>query len=213
MNELFVTLFFVANIIYTSSYAVRDIMWLRILTIIAAFCTFPYFFFQDAPLWSALFWQTMFILINAVQLFFLYMERRPVDLTDDQQRLHLMVFRSLKPREMLKLIGFAEWKVLKKGEKIIEQGTVLDKLYLIFQGSVEVKTDGNIKAHLRDGGFMGEMSYITGNPTSADIVALEDTKYLSWSKSELEHFFQKHPSIKNVIQAILGVDMAEKLKA
>ncbi|MBU1100753.1 MAG: popeye domain-containing protein [Bacteroidetes bacterium] len=213
MQEFFVILFFIANIIYTSSYAVRDIMWLRILTIMGALCTFPYFFFQDTPLWSALFWQTMFITINAVNLVFLYLERRPVDLDDDQKRLHLLVFRSLKHKEMLKLLSLAQWQTIGKGEKIIEKGAVIDNLYLLFRGEAEVESDGKIRAHLRDGRFMGEMSYITGQPTSANIIATEDTRYLSWTKESLNKFFVKNSTIKNVMQAILGYDMAEKLKA
>ena len=212
MSELYVTMFFTANIIYTSSYAVRDIMWLRILTVIAAFFTFPYFFFQDSPLWSALFWQCMFISINAVQLVILYMERRPVNLTEDEQRLHLLVFRTLKPREMLKLLAIAEWKETDEGVTLIEEGTKINELYLLFNGAVEVKSEGQVRAHIRDGGFMGEISYITGQPTSADLVTMEPIKYLAWSKNDLDKFFAKHSAIKNVMQAILGYDMAEKLK-
>ncbi len=212
MSELYVAMFFTANIIYTSSYAVRDIMWLRILTVIAAFFTFPYFFFQDSPLWSALFWQSMFIAINAVQLVILYRERRPVKLTEDEQRLHLMVFRSLKPREMLRLLDLAEWKKTDEGMTLIEEGTKNNKLYLLFSGTVEVKSEGQVRAHIRDGGFMGEISYITGQPTSADLVTMEPVKYLAWSKNDLDNFFDKHSAIKNVMWAILGYDMAEKLK-
>ena len=211
MKELYVSLFFLANIMYTSSYAVRDMMWLRIITVIAAFCTFPYFFFQDTPLWSALFWQSMFIAINAVQLFFLYREKKPVNLTRDQQRLHLLVFRSLNPKELLKLLAIAEWREAGKGETLIKEGIIIDELYLLFSGSVEVKTGNKVLAHIRDGGFMGEMSYITGRPTSAELITNEPIRYLSWLKSDLEKFFIKHPAIKSVMQVILGYDLADKL--
>ena len=212
MERLFIGIFFFANILYCLAYVVRDILWLRILTIIAAFCTFPYFYFQEKPLYSALFWQTSFILINAINLTDLILKRRPVHLTEEQQRLHLLVFRSLTPREMLKLIAIAEWKEAKPGEILINKGVVTEKLLLVFHGIAKVEANGEVRAHIRDGGFLGEMSYTSGKPTSADVVAMEHTRYLCWSKDNLELFFEKEQAIKDVMQTILGCDMAEKLR-
>jgi len=47
--------FFIANSIYVISYMLTSMVWLRVLAIIAAISTFPYFYFQLEPLWSALF--------------------------------------------------------------------------------------------------------------------------------------------------------------
>ncbi|MFC1693443.1 cyclic nucleotide-binding domain-containing protein [Candidatus Latescibacterota bacterium] len=212
MVKLFVYMFFTANLMYCLAYVVRDILWLRILTIVAALCTFPYFYFQEVPLYSALFWQTAFIVINTINLTILILERRPVYLTNDQKRLHLLLSRSFTSRELLKLLAIADWKEAKTEEKLIEKGACLEKLQLIFRGMVKVEVDGEIAGYIQDGGFAGEMSFASGEPTSADVIAIQPTRYLCWQKNKLESFFDKQPRIKDTMWTLLGCDMAAKLR-
>ena len=45
----------VANVLYLASYSVRDILWLRILTVVAALCLLPYYFTcSNNILWEAI---------------------------------------------------------------------------------------------------------------------------------------------------------------
>ena len=53
----------------------------------------------------------------------------------------------------------------KSGQRIITQGIVPD-LYLIYNGTVDVLVDGEEVAHLRDGEFVGEMSFLTEKVTA-----------------------------------------------
>ena len=205
------TLFFVANIIFCAAYVVRDILWLRVMTIVACLCTFPYFLMRESPLYSAWFWQSAFIIINAVNLTFLIIERRPVQLTAEQQRLYTLVFRMLTPREMLKLLNIAKWAESVQGETIVKKGVYLDKLLLIFEGKAEVRVDNNLVTSLTAGQFIGEMSYITGNPASADVITGEDFRYIIWERSDLNFLFQKIPALEKVLNVIIGKDMAVKL--
>ncbi len=50
MSFQFDLLIHVANVLYLFAFMVRDILWLRILTVIAASCLIPYFYFQPVPL-------------------------------------------------------------------------------------------------------------------------------------------------------------------
>lgn len=205
-------LFFVANVIYCLAYVVRDILWLRILTIVAAFCTFPYFYFQESPLYSALLWQSAFITINAVNLTALFLQRRPVRMTEDQQRLHLLLLRAFTPRQLLRFLTIAEWRTAEPNEKLISKGTSPNMLLLVFRGSMRVTTGRETFRYIRDGGFAGEMSYASGRPASADVVAMEPTRYLRWSKEDLESFFAKERTLKDILWTLIGTDMAEKLR-
>ncbi len=104
-----ITIYFIGNILFCAAYVVRDILWLRIITIVACFCTFPYFLIRETPLYSALFWSLAFIIINGYNLVALLLERRPVQLTPNQQKLHSSVFRMLTPRDLLKLLLICKW--------------------------------------------------------------------------------------------------------
>ncbi|MEM1129675.1 MAG: hypothetical protein AAGH83_04035, partial [Pseudomonadota bacterium] len=52
-----------ANVVYLLSYSVRDILWLRILTVLGGMLLIPYFYLQVVPLWVPISWNVFFILI------------------------------------------------------------------------------------------------------------------------------------------------------
>jgi len=211
-EQLVLLLFNMANILFCAAYVTRNILWLRIITVIACLSTFPYFLTQDTPLYSALFWNSTFILLNAFNIAVYLYERRPVVLTDEERRLHLLVFSALTPRAMLKLFSFAEWRDVEPDTKIIAQATIIDELLLIYKGNVRIDVNGAEVAYIKGGGFVGEMSYLTGQETSADVVCVDNVRYLCWEKSKLDAFLAKESAIKNILQAVLGHDMAKKLK-
>ncbi len=45
-----------ANLLYLFAFMVRDILWLRSLTVIAAACLIPYFYFRPEPLMMPIYW-------------------------------------------------------------------------------------------------------------------------------------------------------------
>lgn len=212
---MFLALFFVANVLFCLAYIVRDMAWLRAITILAASCTLPYFYFQPSPLYSVMGWQLAFIVINGVNLTILLLERRPVQLSEAEHYLHKLTFRNLSPREMLRVLALARWERSAPGTRLIQQGTHPEELLLIYDGLAEVRVDDRFRANLGPGDFVGEMSFATGRPTSADVEvpgnALKPVTYLTWRREELRQLFKRQPGIKDALQTILGVDMAQKL--
>ena len=68
-------LIYFANLLYLASYAVRDILHLRILTIVATCCLAVYFYNQATPMMTVVCWNLFFIAINGIQLGRIYRER------------------------------------------------------------------------------------------------------------------------------------------
>ncbi len=108
-------IFVLANILYAASYLVRDILWLRALAVTAAASSIPYFYLQPTPQFWPIFWQCAFIAINLVHAVALVRERMPVDMTESEKRLHLLAFRTLRPRELLRLSRTAQWHTARPG--------------------------------------------------------------------------------------------------
>lgn len=73
MMEYFIN---IANALYLLSYFVRDILWLRVLTVIAASCLILYFYFRPEPLMAVVYWNLFFIALNIYWVFRLLSERR-----------------------------------------------------------------------------------------------------------------------------------------
>ena len=212
LDDVFIGLFFTANILFCLAYVVRDMVYLRAITIVAALCTFPYFYFQDSPLYSAIFWQSAFIIINGFNLTVLLLRMRPVILSDLEEKLHLLVFRMMKKRDMLDLVKQGVWTELSANQNIVTQGDFINGLYVMVDGSASVIVEGEVKASLTEGDFIGEMSFITGKSASANVVSETPVTILNWNRPDLETFYNHKPQMRDAIQSALGANMAEKLR-
>lgn len=58
----------IANGLYLLSYVMKDILHLRILTVVAASCLVVYFYLQPAPMMTAVYWNLFFIALNLYQV-------------------------------------------------------------------------------------------------------------------------------------------------
>jgi len=68
-------LIYTANFLYLFSYLVRDILHLRLLTIVAACCLVTYFYNQPEPMMTVVCWNLFFVSLNIFQLTRIYLER------------------------------------------------------------------------------------------------------------------------------------------
>ena len=213
MNFQFELLIHAANVLYLFAFMVRDILWLRILTVVAASFLIPYFYFQPVPLITAIYWNLAFTALNLFWIVRLFLERRPVKLSAEEQRLCELVFRTMTPREMIKILKLASWQSAVAGECFVERGKPLDRLMVIYSGKACVEVDGKNVTELQPGQFIGSISYITEETAPANIVSLEPTRYVSWPKSKLQDFMKKNPDLHTALKTTLAIDLTRWLQA
>lgn len=203
----------VANLLFLGSYSVRDVLWLRLLAVVAFTMLLPFnYHVPNGPLWAPIGWNVLFLGINLAQAWRLVLERRPVRLSFDQQRLYQALFSALRPRQFLALLATARQGAHGRGQIIVEAGRVLEQLSLVSDGSVRVEVDGREIAELGEGRFVGEMSYLTGDPPRASVVAGVACRCVHWPVSALRGFLDANPEIRAVMQNLLGADLARKLR-
>jgi CRP-like cAMP-binding protein len=202
-----------ANVLYLFAFMVRDILWLRILTIVAAACLIPYFYFRPEPLMTPIYWNLVFTALNIYWICRLLLERLPVKLSADEQRLCELVFRTITPREMIKLLKLATWENAEAGECFVARDKPLDRLMVIYSGKVCAEVDGRNVGELQPGHFIGSISYVTEETAPANAVAIEPTRYVSWPKSKLKDFMNKNPDLHSALKSTLAIQLARLLQA
>jgi CRP-like cAMP-binding protein len=82
---------------------------------------------------------------------------------------------------------------------------------LIYNGLAAVETNGEEVAKLKDGNFIGELSFITGGAASATVRAMLPTRYVSWPKEAISKLLNRNPSMRFAMQSILSTDLSKKL--
>jgi CRP-like cAMP-binding protein len=207
-----VILFHLANALYLISYAVRDILWLRLITVLAGTTLIASFLVDPKPPWPAVAWNLVFLVINLIRIHLLLRERRPVPLTADEQHLANLVFRTLRPRELVRLVRAGAIVDHPGGAAIVKRGEPLDRLLLVVRGTARVELPGKPPVEIGDGAFVGELCYLTGKPAGADVVAATALRVVAWPTAELRALLDDNPDLHVTMQQVLGADLAAKLR-
>jgi len=205
----------VANVIYLFSYSVRDILWLRILTVVGATLLMPYYYLQTVPLWAPIGWNMVFVAINIYWITRLVLERRPVPFSEDERRLYNLAFRNMKERDAFKLFCLGTWSSHPAGTILLTQGKVVDALWLIVDGEVCVEMDGTRVDSLREGRFLGGTAFLSrGMHFTAPVTVrtTEPTRIVAWQFAELQALFAKAIDLKVAIEASLGLEISHFLQ-
>ncbi|MCY6380522.1 cyclic nucleotide-binding domain-containing protein [Hoeflea prorocentri] len=205
----------VANVVYLFSYSVRDILWLRILTVAGATLLMPYYYFQAAPLWAPIGWNIVFIAINIFWITKLALDRRPVPFTDEERRIYQLAFRNIREREAFRLFRTGTWSVVPTGTKLLSQGDAVEHLTVIVDGQVDVEMDGNVVDSLGKGRFLGGAAFLNrGKDYTAPVTvtAREENRVIAWRFAELEALFEKDLPLEVDIEASLGLELSRFLQ-
>ena len=120
------------------------------------------------------------------------------------KELYETLFRDLSPVEYLKVTKIAEWKKFKAVDTLIREAHLVTDLILIYNGTVDVMAKGKKVAQLKDGQFVGEMSFLTEKSATADCVVKHDTECLMWKQPEFKELLKRNPSLYYTIQGLLS---------
>jgi len=212
--DILVILFNTANIIFLAAFMAKKIVWLRLLTITGMMVSIPYYlYFHEAPMWNNIFWVCTYALINLVMLFIIYLESRPIKLSDLEQNIYNMTFKSLEPRVFKKLIDHGSLEEFHPEVVLVTRDSELDSLMYVVEGEAEVVLKHGEHLIIPTGGFIGEQSYITGEKTSADVkTGKEAAKILRWNSEALRKHLAGKEILKDNLDLIFTADLIHKLR-
>jgi len=201
-----------SNILLLVSYSVRDILWLRWFAVAAALTNMPYFLLQHTVLWPPVLWALVFTAINLYQISRIYLERRPVVLSPDEQRLYALAFQSLRPREFVSLTLVGEWKDATAGDKILVEGEPVSRVCVAISGRADVHKQGQRIGTLEPGHLIGTAVALMGASSPVEATFTEPSRYMSWPVSSLRTFVDKRPDMRVTLQGLVSRDLATKLE-
>jgi len=191
------------------AFLARDILWLRALLMTGQFCVAFYGWYEGHDVIMA--WNSVFGVINGAQTARLVMERRPIRLDPLQEAMYRQVFSCMTRREFLTLWEMGTLHAGRTG-LLVREGLAPEELMLLVEGEVVVTSGGRTLARMRPGQFIAEMSFISGDPASADVHAASPVTFLGWSQSELRALRDRQPRLFMLMQGILGKDLVRKIR-
>ena len=156
-------------------------------------------------------WSALFAAVNLFQSWRLFLERRPVKLTPEEEDVRRLVFADLPPRKVLQVLSIGSWTTAETGERLIEQGKCAEAISLVVRGRVRVTRDERVLGDLVAGNIVGSALLLSGVPADVDAVAVEPVRAIRWEVGTLERYLTAHPETRIIMQRHLARDLAGKM--
>jgi Popeye protein conserved region len=201
----------VANVIYLVSYSVRDILWLRVLTVVAAGLLIPYYMMQVVPLRAAIGWNVVFIAINCYWIVRLLIERRPVHFTPDEARLRVLSFPSLTAREARDLFAMGAWDSIAADTSLVTHDRDQGRFSVILRGLADVIYRGEKISELGEGQFVGEIDLHADIVGDMDVLMRTAARVMCWPRDRLRAFAAKRPDVALALERSVGFELQHVL--
>lgn len=204
-----------ANIFYLISYSVRDIFWLRVLSVIGALILLPYYYLQSSPLWAPIGWNLFFTAINIYWIIRLLLERRPVAFSDTERHLYNIALRNFSERDAYNLLRMGVSEIVPTGEVLLAEGEHVHSLLLTVDGEFSVEMNGEPMDQLGEGRFLGGTAFLSNDQDFVAPVTVKATKparVIRWDLSNLNMELEKKPDLEISIEASLGLEISRFLQ-
>jgi small-conductance mechanosensitive channel len=118
------------------------------------------------------------------------------------------IFAPLSSEETGMLAQAATSHVFAPGETVIRAGDPGSSMFVVHKGRVTVQVSENGRprtvATLSDGAFFGEMALFTGEPRTANVVALEETEVLEIGHAAMKRVFDTNPDLVESLSHIIA---------
>ena len=118
------------------------------------------------------------------------------------------IFAPLSTDETSMLAQAAVRHVFAPGETVIRAGDPGSSMFVVHKGRVTVQVSENGRprtvATLNEGDFFGEMALFTGEPRTANVLALEETEVLEIGHAAMKRVFDTNPDLVESLSFIMA---------
>ena len=118
------------------------------------------------------------------------------------------IFAPLSADEITMLAQAAVSHVFAPSETVIRAGEPGSSMFVVHKGRVRVQVSDNGRprtvATLNEGDFFGEMALFTGEPRTANVLALEETEVLEIGHAAMKRVFDTNPDLVESLSFIMA---------
>jgi CRP-like cAMP-binding protein len=201
-----------SNVMRVISFSAKDVLWLRIFAIAASAIGLPYFYLQQEVLWEPIAWATVFMAINAYHVWRLWLERRPVALSPDEEQLYELTFFPLTRRQFVDFANLGRWADLKAGDVVMRPGDQIREIVVALSECIDARVGEHNLGRFAAGAIVGASALFSGNVPLVDAVAAEDCRVLTLPVSSIRKRAAGDVQLARLLDRIAREDLARKVE-
>ena len=115
----------------------------------------------------------------------------------------IAAFSGLSRHELEKFAGWTFELEIPAGEELTTEGRLAHEFFVIEDGAVEVRHDGERIAELGAGDFFGEIGLLRGGTRTATVVATTPLRVIVMSAQEFRRMEQELPAVADRVRSAL----------
>lgn len=206
----------VAEMTIISALIFRNILWLRFFMVLGSLSYVIgglHAGLSEPGMKVIVFFSTVAACINLSQIVIILAEKKALLMPQEFKFMYHQLFSFMTAREFMKLIKVAgvKQRFFTKGDILVIQGQVVEDLMTIDSGSVAIKNNGKEINTLSKGFFIGEMAFLTEQPATASVIAVEDGWCFTWRINDLKKARDKHPELIEKLRSAIAINLVKKL--
>lgn len=192
------------------SMAMRRMFMLRVLAILSGIAGIAYdVIWLHDPVGT--FWESCFTLTNLIQWFLLVREDRKLRLNLEERDLWKKFFPDLRSTECKQLFLASKKVVGRAGDLLIKHGEPVKHMYIILSGTIDITLAGTKVSECGPGDLLGEMSFLTGAPATADSLLASDAVLLQVEQESLSTLIRSSEELGYSINKLISRNLVNKL--
>jgi CRP-like cAMP-binding protein len=110
-----------------------------------------------------------------------------------------------------RLLDLSDLERLEPGDRLTVEGETVTRLLYVADGIVKIEKNDRVVAICGPGDYIGELSFLTGNPASATAIAVKPTRVLVFDQAKLTTAIGSDAQLRRTLESALNRNLAGKL--
>ncbi len=192
------------------SMLMRSMTRLRLIAISSGVVSIIYgIFWLHDPV--TIFWESIFVATNLVQLLILAWENKRALFSEDEQKFFDVAVPNVEKAHAKRLLKIGKWCDAAVGETLISEGKVASHLIFIAYGTARIEAGGRMVGVCGHHDFIGEISFMSNRPATATAIVTNSVRYLCFERQSLTRLLDKDKEIRFALESSFNRNLVEKL--
>lgn len=192
------------------SMLMRRMAWLRSIAIASGLTKIIYRAFIVVDPVSVL-WETIFVIVNVAQLLIIWYYENHHKFTDEEQHFVENMPSGIGRSSIKRLLELADLVRRDADELLTVEGQRVNQLMYLADGIVKIEHGGRVVAICGPGDYIGELSFLSGNPATATSIAVKPVRILAFDQEKLRNSVETDGELRRVLESALNRNLAGKL--
>jgi CRP-like cAMP-binding protein len=190
-------------------FVVRDELLLRVLVATGITCDAAFYALRTEPILQSVAANLGLVLINVTLIVIILIERTTWRMSREDAEL-FSHFPTLTPGQFRRLRPMMTRRSLDAGAELAWEGRPVEALLLVFSDRIMI-TKGDEGFPISGPAFVGEIAFLTGNPSSAAVSLPDGGTVVGLPIAELKRRMARNPALGNAMVALFGRELARKV--